>query len=84
MSKGDGKDMDYASLDVPWGEDDAAQKVVRLRWTTSIVYLILVIVGAFVPFLWPEIDEGVFVTVYMVIVIGGAILLMVILTRPLI
>lgn len=84
MSKGDGKDMDYASLDVPWGEDDAAQKEVRLRWATTIVYIILVTMGAFVPFLWPEMDEGVFVTVYMIIVIGGAILLMVILTRPLI
>jgi hypothetical protein len=83
MSKGDEKEMDYASLDVPWAGDETVQREVRLRWAATFVYIILVTVGALLPFLWTEMDEGVFVTVYMIIVMGGAILLTVILSRPL-
>ena len=84
MSPEDKMDMDYASLEVPWSGDDQAQRMVRLRWGATIVYMVLVIMGAILPFLWPELDEDLFVTVYLVIVIGGAIGLMVILSSPLI
>lgn len=84
MPSADASDMDYASLEVPWGGDEEVQRTVRLRWTTTIVYFVIVMVGAFLPFFWPELDEGVFVTVYLVIVIGGAVLLMVILSIPLV
>jgi MFS family permease len=75
--------MEYASLDVPWSGDEEAQRMIRLRWYVTMVYVIGVIAGAFVPFLWPGLDEGVFVAVYMAIVLGGAVLLIVVLTRPL-
>ena len=83
MPSADDSDMDYASMEVPWGGDEEAQRTVRLRWTATIVYIVVVIVGTFMPFIWREMDEGVFVTVYLVIVIGGALLLIVILSRPL-
>jgi len=83
MPPDDKKDMDYASLDVPWGGDEQAQRMNRLRWGATIIYIILVTGGAFLPFFWPELDEGAFVTVYLVIVIGGAVGLMLILSRPL-
>ncbi len=76
------KDMKYASLEVPWGENEEVQRTVRMRWFATIVYFVLVLAFAFLPFLFPDLDEGVFGTFYMIVVIGGAILLMVILTRP--
>ena len=75
--------MKYSSLEVPWGEDQEAQRNVRLRWSATIVYIVLVIAFSLLPFLFPDLDEGAFVTIYMIVVIGGALLLMVILTRPL-
>ncbi len=83
MSPKEKTDMKYASLEVPWGEDEEAQRNVRLRWFATIVYIVLVIGFTFLPFLFQDMDEGAFVTIYMIVVVGGAILLMVILTRPL-
>ena len=83
MASDDKVDMDYASLEVPWSGDEKAQRMVRLRWGATFVYMVMVIVGAILPFYWPELDEDLFVTIYLVIVIGGAIGLMVILSSPL-
>ena len=83
MSSKEVKDMKYASLEVPWEEDEEAQRNVRMRWFATIVYIVLVLAFTFLPFLFPDMNEGAFVTIYMIVVIGGAILLMVILTRPL-
>jgi hypothetical protein len=83
MSSKGSKDMRYASLEVPWDEDEEAQRNVRMRWFATIMYIVLVLAFTFHPFLFPDMDEGAFVTFYMIVVVGGAILLMVILTRPL-
>ena len=83
MSPKESNDMKYSSLEVPWGEDEEAQRNVRLRWFSTIVYIILVIAFTFLLFLFPDLDEGAFLTFYLIVVIGGAILLMAILSRPL-
>lgn len=75
--------MDYASLEVPWEGDEEAQRMVRLRWLATLVYMVGVSVGAIMPLLWPDMDEGSFVIVYMVVVVGGAIALILILSKPL-
>lgn len=77
-----GEDMEFASLDVPWGEDAAARRMNRLRWTITVVYIVLVLALALVPFAWPDLGEGPFVVVYLVVVIGGAILLIAVLSYP--
>jgi hypothetical protein len=83
MTTGKSEGMDYASLEVPWEGDEAVQRMIRLRWVVTMVYIIIVIAGGFVPFLWPELDEGLFVVVYMVMVVGGALALILVLTSPL-
>ncbi len=84
MEPRDGDGMDYASLEVPWEGDEEAQRMVRLRWLATAVYMVVVSVGAVLPLVWPEMDEGSFVIVYMVVVVGGAIALVLILSKPLI
>ncbi len=83
MPSKDPDDMKYSSLDVPWGGDEGAQRTTRMRWFATIVYFALVIGLTFVPFLFPDMDEEAFGTIYMIVIIGGAIALIVILSRPL-
>jgi len=83
MVSKDADDMRYSSLEVPWEGDEEAQRTNRMRWLATIVYIVLVLALTFLPFLYPDMEEGAFVTFYMIVVIGGAITLIGILTRPL-
>ncbi len=78
------EDLDYASLDVPWSGDEEVQRTVKVRWAATVVYLIAVTLGALMPLFWPGIDEGAFVTVYVVTVVVGAMLLVFIIFKPLV
>ncbi len=84
MARNGEKGMDYASLEVPWSGDQEVERTVRVRWYATAVYLVVVLAGALLPFLLPDMDEGVFAGVYSAVVVLGTVLLIVALTRPLV
>ena len=83
MTEDEDKGMEYATLEVPWDGDEEVQRTVRLGWFVTVVYIVLVVAASMVPIFWPRFDEGVFLAVYMFIVVGGAILLIIALSKPL-
>jgi len=75
-------EMEFASLEVPWGDEARAKRVARIRWGVVIVYVVLVTVLALFPLVSPELDAEWFAILYIGLVVGGAIVLLLVLSMP--
>ncbi len=74
--------MEFASLDVPWEDGEAARRVAWIRWGAVVVYVALVTVLAVLPLVSGALDTEWFALLYTVLVVGGAIALLLVLSTP--
>jgi len=74
--------MDFASLEVPWGDEARARRVAWIRWGVVIVYVVLVTVLALLPLVSPELEADWFAFLYIALVVGGAIAILLVLSMP--
>ncbi|UCC92477.1 MAG: hypothetical protein JSW25_07345 [Thermoplasmata archaeon] len=76
------EDMDYADLDVPWGDtEEAFRRYNRIRWAIVIIYVALVLTVSSLP-LFLEWDEMSFVYLILGVTFGGMIVIFVVLFKP--
>jgi hypothetical protein len=74
--------MEFADLEVPWAEDESAKRYNVFRWTVVVIYIVVVTVLSILPLFVGDFDSDEFVMVFIIVVIGGALVLIAVLAKP--